>query len=374
MLNSPKWLLQESQGKLDHNRLITLINSLNDAFLAVDETGKIGLSNSLALNLLDSNSLDGKNLGQVLKIQDMSGAPVDLLAQAKKSGNNFTSRDLQLKTGDSLVYIYCSVSHVRGAYGKKSQDGFVIILRDISKEKLREDERDEFISVTSHELRTPVAIAEGSVSNASLLAERNHSPDTIIHSLKSAHQQLIFLGSLINDLAILSRADGASNAINIENVDLLQLSQELIHDYQAQATKKGLGLTASVTPDIKPIFSSKLYIREILQNLITNAIKYTEKGSVQLKIVPIDNGAIISVTDTGIGIDQHEQSKLFTKFFRSEDYRVRQINGTGLGLYISAKLARLIGSSISVRSEINQGSVFTLNLPSSAYHHTKQKN
>jgi len=109
--------------------------------------------------------------------------------------------------------------------------------------------------------------------------------------------------------------------------------------------------------------SSKLYVREVLQNFITNAIKYTETGSVAITAAPAKNGVVFSVTDTGIGISKGDQEKVFDKFFRSEDYRTRQTNGTGLGLYVTMKLARILHAEIDLRSKLNKGSTFSIFIP-----------
>jgi len=308
-----------------------------------------------------------------MHLVDKAGSQFDLFAAIKTANGSFTNRDLRLSLGENdHINVYVSSSPVRATFGDTTKTGYVLIIRDITREKNLEDERDEFISVVSHELRNPVAIAEGSLSNAVLLAERSHLPDTIVHTLHSSHEQIVFLASLINDLAMLSRADRGRLALSIDQVDIVELVNSLVHDYQPQAAKKGLELKAEAAKSLPKIFSSQLYIREILQNFVTNALRYTAKGGITIKVSASDAGVSLSVADTGYGIDNNEQAKLFTKFFRSEDFRVRQINGTGLGLYVSAKLARLLGGSITLASELNKGSTFTLNLASSAYRATPQ--
>ncbi len=376
MFSSHKQLLLDAEAQLDHDRLIAIINSLTDGFLAVDEQGVIKLSNSTALDLLDANTLQNKNIYHVLRLVDKVGKNIDLLkiAQDLKSTRSYTTRDFRLMLSDgSLINLHFNISAVRSGYGSKSSGGFVIIFRDITREKNLEAERDEFISVVSHELRNPVTIAEGGVSNAVLLAEQSHLPESIMHSLKSAHQQLMFLESLINDLAMLSRADRGKLGLSIEAVDLPGLIESLVHDYKSFAANKSLELKSNLDPDASKIDSSQLYVHEILQNFISNSIKYTEKGTITIISEALPGSVSITVSDTGIGVDQSEQPKLFNKFFRSQDFRVRQISGTGLGLYVSAKLAHLLGGNISMKSEMNRGSSFTLTLPSSAYRELPKK-
>lgn len=362
MLSNSK-LFQQSQNQLDHGRLMTLINSLTDAFLAVNDQGKIELSNSVALSLLDTNSLDGKLISEAMPVLDAQGQQQNLIELAQKTGISFISRDFRLKYADGqIINLYTNISAVRGVYGSTSQAGYVVLFRDITKEKQDEDERDEFISVASHELRNPVAVAEGGISNSILLAQKAQSSDTIIQTLKSAHEQVIFLSSLVNDLAMISRADRERFIQSAAEFDPIEVLQSLQNDYTAQAQKKGLQISLQAA-QLPKIFGSKLYTKEILQNFITNAIKYTEQGTILIEGKVAGDGVDLSVSDTGFGIDAFEQKKLFTKFFRSDDSRVRQINGTGLGLYVSLKLARLMGGSLSVHSEVSKGSRFSLHLP-----------
>ena len=363
MLDSPKRLLMESQTQLDHGRLLSLINNLSDGFLAITDEGVIELSNGVALGLLDTNELFGKNITEAMPILDANGESHNLLKLAQASGSNLITRDYRLKYKDGTVLnLFINISRVRSSFGGASKPSNVLLFRDITAEKIAEEERDEFISVASHELRNPVAIAEGGISNAIMLAERAQTGGSLLQVLKSSHEQIIFLSNLINDLAMVSRSDRAKLAESAEEFDVIEVVKSLQADYAPKAHKKGLDLQIEAQ-NIQKIFGSRLYTREILQNFVTNAIKYTEKGTVLIKAAADRQGVSLSVSDNGIGIDQQEQRKLFTKFFRSQDSRVRKISGTGLGLYVSAKLAKLMGGSISMTSELNRGSTFSLHLP-----------
>jgi len=347
---------------LDHERLNALINNMSEAVIATDKNGLITLSNSVALNLLDANTLTAKKLSDVFKPIDKAGSLVDVMA-AVDSGT-FSTSDWLLRYADgSVINLFFSTSAVKSGFGASSADGFVMLFHDITREKSLEEEREEFVSVASHELRTPIAIAEGNISNALLLAERSQTPDTIKQTLATAHDQIIFLGNLINDLSMLSRAEHGKEALAVEEIDVPGLVNSLVHDYVSQAEKKGLTLKAEVLPDVNNLCSNKLYVREVLQNFITNALKYTEKGGITVSAEKLNNGTQFSVVDTGIGISKSEQPKLFGKFFRSDDWRVKKVGGTGLGLYITFKLARLIGAKVEMESELNKGSTFRIFVP-----------
>ena len=238
-----------------------------------------------------------------------------------------------------------------------------MLLRDITREKSLEEERDEFISVVSHELRTPIAISEGNISNAQVIADRTGDMVQIKTALQEAHNQILFLADMINDLATLSRAERGKLKLELEAVNVHDLVVELSHNYESEAHGKGLTIATHLDPNLQTLYSSKLYVREVLQNFITNALKYTQQGGLTIAAEQQAKGIMFEVSDTGIGISKGDQERVFDKFFRSEDYRTRQNNGTGLGLYVTMKLARLLHADINLTSELNKGSTFSIFIP-----------
>jgi len=348
---------------LDHQRLVALINSMSDGVIALSPLFYVVLANGAMLDILDLNSINGQLLPDILKITDKSGGPLDPVKLIMQNPSGYTSRDVRLRYEDgSSINIFISITPVQGSYGSTQSGGFVIIIRDITREKLVEEERDEFVSVAGHELRTPVTIAEGSISNAILLASKAQVSEAVIQTLESAHSQVVFLSTMINDLAMLSRAERGKVALEIEIIDVAELVEAVANDYQSQAAKKGLELKVE-TVGVKKLISSRLYVREILQNFITNSLKYTEKGQISLQASVENGGVLFIVSDTGFGISQSEQKKLFTKFFRSEDSRVKKEHGTGLGLYVTGKLVRLLEGKLEITSELNKGTTFKLHIP-----------
>ncbi|HJQ09394.1 MAG TPA: ATP-binding protein [Candidatus Saccharimonadales bacterium] len=352
-------------AKLEHERLTSLVNSMADGVLAVDKEMQVVLSNGAALNILDVNSsLRGHHLRDVLHVQDKNNQPIDIETLVSQVKTPTSNRDLLLAyDDDSVINLYLSIAPVHLGYGRQGQQGYVLLLRDITREKSLEEERDEFISVVSHELRTPIAIAEGNISNAQFIAAKSGDIEHIKTALAQAHDQILFLSDMINDLSTLSRAERGKLNVDIEQLDISQLIGDLAASYTAQTAAKGLTFETKVDSRAKTLASSRLYVREILQNFITNAIKYTEKGGITLAVKPEDKGMVFTITDTGIGISKSDQDKIFDKFFRSEDFRTRKTNGSGLGLYVTLKLARLIHAEIDVDSELNKGSSFSIFIP-----------
>ena len=361
--------MPESVNLLDRERLLAVINNMTEGVLTLDTNFTVTMSNAVALDILDVNEAHGQHIDELLHLIDKSEKPIKLapIIQSQQIGGNtrrLTSRDWQLHyTDGTTAYVYISVAPVQPAFGRAQSGGYVVIIQDITHEKNLEIERSEFISVASHELRTPVAVAEGHVSNALMTADKEHTPEAVKEMLKKAHDQIIFLSSMLNDLSTLSRAEQGNLAATIETFDVNELIDALLHDFRPQALQKKLTFGYEGEKDIGKLASSQLYVHEILQNFITNAVKYTEKGGITLSAQRSGNAIEFSVADSGIGIGRNEHSKISEKFFRSSDFRVRKEGGTGLGLYIAVKLAKLLGGSISFDSELNKGSVFRLRVP-----------
>jgi len=332
--------------------------------VAVDEDIRVVMYNGAAINILNRNdSIEHKRLGDIFKPIDANDQRVNISKLIHAATVPLTNRDLRLAYEDgSIINLYISIAPVRLGFGEQGLRGYVVLLRDITREKSLEEERDEFIAVASHELRTPIAITEGNISNARYIVEHSKNPAQIKQALEEAHNQILFLSGLVNDLSMLSRAERGKLNLNAEPINVREFIGEITHNYEQQAAAKGLELKSAVTV-AEALNSSRLYIREILQNFVTNAIKYTEHGQVTLSAKSTPNGVSFSIADTGIGISQSDQKRVFKKFFRSQDYRTRKNVGTGLGLYVTAKLARLLHADISLKSELNKGSTFTIQVP-----------
>ncbi len=352
-------------ASLERERLTSLINSMTAGVIALDDKLKVIIYNGSALNILNTNILRaGVAITEVLNLVDNNNKKLDLKKIVRNIRVAWVSRDYVLNYPDgSAINIHISVAPVHTGYGKSANQGFVVVLRDITHEKSLEEERDEFISVVSHELRTPVAIAEGNLGNALFIAEKNQDIEAIKNTIKQAHDQIAFLSGMINDLSMLSRAERGQLALETTDINLHDLIHRLQSEYEPVAAKKGLQLFTSVSRKLELLHTSELYLREILQNFVTNSIKYTLKGSVTIEAKPFSGGAAIFVRDTGIGISKADQKKVFEKFFRSEDYRTRTTGGTGLGLYVTAKLSRIIKARVEIESQLNEGSCFSIYVP-----------
>lgn len=355
--------------RLQTRRLRALVNNLKDALVTISPEGLIQLYNPAALNLLDTNAnLIGADADRLFRLVDENGSAVKLSEIASKTKITTERRDLRLDYGDKqYINLRLVIIPIRNQFtprGSHELDGVIIMATDITKEKSLDDERDEFIGVVSHELRTPVAIAEGALSNLQLLIQRGGDPATFASTLDAAHKQILYLGQMVNDLATLSRAQRGVYMDN-DRIKISDFMQSLYGKYQPEAKERHLRLVANIDVDGYVLVPS-MVIEEIMQNLITNALKYTEKGSVTIGVRPLPNNkshAEFYVKDSGIGISKSDMEHIFQRFWRSEDYRTRKTSGTGLGLHVVDQLARKINAKVKVTSRLNVGSTFSIDLP-----------
>lgn len=365
-------MLQTSKNResLQRNRLLSIINNQSDGIISIDANGIVRLFNAASMWLLDTNKdLIGQKINSVFPLLDLDKKPINTLKVTTSYSTNTIRDDLLYKTNEGeFLRLEVTFAPIKHAYGKRQKnqdiDGYVLIFRDVTKEKSLDDEKNEFISVVSHELRTPITVAEGALSNATVLFDSPKAPKAAVrNSIKMAHNQVLFLAHLINDLSTLSRAqrDAMSDP---EVISIKELGYQSIDRYAFSAKEKGLTLDLDLSPKLGSVYTSRLYLEELLQNLIQNAIKYTKKGGVTLKIERKNDDVIFRVIDTGIGISKSEREKIFQKFYRSEDFRTRETDGTGLGLFLSAQLADKMGAWLEVSSRLNHGSTFSFKLPS----------
>ena len=372
----------QSAERLQYNRIVTIINNLSDATFSTDDKGTILMFNAACLDLLDTNeNLKGKNINALFTLTNSDATPAQLFTVLSEATKTVRRDDLRHTYDDGEeIRLEMTYAPIKSTYSRRKkgqvQAGFILIVRDVTKQKSLEEERDEFISVVSHELRTPITIVEGTLSNLQLMMgmDKKPEPQLLASSITTAHEQVLYLARMVNDLSTLSRAERGVADVG-EDIDVAELIHRLHTQYEKDAANRGLHLNLDLGTKLGTVHVSRLYLEELLQNFITNAIKYTNEGTITI-ITKTTKGIVhFAVKDTGIGMSRSDQQKIFAKFYRSEDYRIRETNGTGLGLYVSAKLAHKIGSKIVVASRLNHGSTFSFQLPviETAKHSLKYK-
>lgn len=353
-----------------------VINAITDGVLALDSQGTIQLINPAAQTLVgwgkhDAVTLSYKSVLKILNAKNIEVTPAeDPVAQALMTNQPVKTDNLNIQTQSGKNFMAAiSVSPV-GQLGK----GVIVVFRDITTERSDERQRAEFISTASHEMRTPVASIEGYLGLA--LNPATASIDAKARDfITKAHESAQHLGRLFQDLLDVSRADDGRLTNNPTVIDIVPFVHEIVLGLTPKANAKGLSILYKPMPDgdnddlarrINPVYYVNVdadHLREISDNLLENAIKYTLKGNVVVDIGGDETHVVISIQDTGIGIPREDQAHLFQKFYRVDNSDTREIGGTGLGLYLCRRLAESMGGRIWVESEYKKGSTFFVELP-----------
>ena len=229
-------------------------------------------------------------------------------------------------------------------------------------QRLREsfEQIRQFSADASHELRTPLTIMRGEIE---LSLRTTKTPEEYRRVLASSLEEILRMTSIINNLLALARSDRGLNEINLSAVDLAELAEELHCDSEALAAPKGIRVSLIETSPVT-IVGDKDRLRQLFLNLIDNAIKYTDEGGCISLSVRRENGkALFAVQDSGMGIPPDQLDRVFDRFYRVDKARSRERGGAGLGLSIAKWIAELHRGSITVQSEIDRGSTFTVHLP-----------
>ena len=268
--------------------------------------------------------------------------------------------EIQNKRKNGEIYTAAvSISPVLDAQGRIIY--FVGIERDVTKEREADRAKSEFISIASHQLRTPLTgiqwVVERFMKKEKLTPKGKEYLDDIHMSAKR-------LTELVDLLLNLSRIEGGKIGITPEPTEVAGIVKSYLQEAAGLCDKKELKVVFEDCPAELTVKTDKNALRNIVQNIIGNAIEYTpQRGKITVAIQKKDDGFIIKVNDTGIGIPKAEQAHVFQKFVRASNAKLLKANGTGIGLYIAERAANLLGGKIWFESEENRGSTFYVELP-----------
>ena len=361
-----------------------VINAIDDGVLAISKDGNIELINPSAQQIIgwDQGDALGLNWKSVLKLVTSDGKDVEDLenpiAQSLSKNQPTHNDKLFLLTSSEKRILVSIVSSPVGTDG----EGIIVVFRDITKEKAEEREQAEFISTASHEMRTPVASIEGYLGLA-LNPATAHIDEKARDFITKAHESAQHLGRLFQDLLDISKVEDGRMKNSPKIINVNEFLKNIFDGLATKADEKQLNYI--FMPDIidegkekslQPIFYANIdpdHFREVVSNLIENAIKYTPSGEVVVNVTGDDKQISISVKDSGIGIPAEDIPHLFQKFYRVDNSDTREIGGTGLGLYLSRRLAEAMSGNLRVESKYKEGSTFYLEIPRMNSSEAKQR-
>lgn len=361
-----------------------VINAIDDGVLAISKDGNIELINPSAQQIIgwDQGDALGLNWKSVLKLVTSDGKDVEDLenpiAQSLSKNQPTHNDKLFLLTSSEKRILVSIVSSPVGTDG----EGIIVVFRDITKEKAEEREQAEFISTASHEMRTPVASIEGYLGLA-LNPATAHIDEKARDFITKAHESAQHLGRLFQDLLDISKVEDGRMKNNPKIINVNEFLKDIFDGLATKADEKQLNyifmpdiVGESKEKSLQPIFYANIdpdHFREVVSNLIENAIKYTPSGEVVVNVTGDDKQISVSVKDSGIGIPAEDIPHLFQKFYRVDNSDTREIGGTGLGLYLSRRLAEAMSGNLRVESKYKEGSTFYLEIPRMSSSEAKQR-
>jgi PAS domain S-box-containing protein len=361
------WELQESE-----ERFLGLIDSLGDVVVHRDRHGRIVYANSVFASLIGSHASDlvGMTLADI-------GIDVGVMPDASFAGGEcLTSADVAIHTPEGTRWFSWIEQSVRSAAGNGASHR--AIARDITARKqaealmsaareraeLASQAKSRFLATVSHEIRTPM---NGIMGMAKLLEDTALTPeqDTYVKSVSTSATSLL---ALIEDLLDYSKIEAGRIALEPQPMTPRDLAENVVELLAARAYGKGIGLACVIDPAVpERIVADPGRLRQVLLNLVGNAVKFTDQGGVILTVRLVGDLPAqrirFEVADTGPGLKPEDQARIFEEFEQADGTSTRKHGGAGLGLAISLRIAVAMSGSISVESEVGQGSVFTLEFP-----------
>lgn len=339
----------------EKEKLSSVLTNMSDGVLATDEHGCIIVTNRRALELLGSENWEGRTLSEALGVDK---API---AQTLEGKASWLLLRREPEDGGEEVIVRVTLTPIRSR--DKGVIGAIAVLHDVTEAEKLEQSRREFVANVSHELRTPLttiksyaeALGDGAMKEPEL-AER------FVSVIRSETERMI---RLVSDLLHLSRFDSRRLHLRREKIHMGEMLEDVVDRFSFQLRQKAITANVRVSPDLGPAWLDRDGIDQVLDNLVSNAIKYTLDGGTIDLSASFDRAGnlIVSVKDTGIGIPKKDLERIFDRFYRVDKARSRNMGGTGLGLSIAREIVRAHGGTIAMESEVGVGTVATVTLP-----------
>lgn len=356
--------LEARLGRLEADRklLETVLEGMNEGVLAVDGRRRVTFVNQSAMLLFGlEESGTGKLLAELVRSPEVQKAVEATLrsTQAHKEEIQLPVRRSSRARGGMLT-----VSVHGSRLGAEADAGAILVFHDVTDLRRLERMRQDFVANASHELKTPLAAIKALTET--LIDGAIYDEEVNLDFLHRIEEQSDRLNSLILDMLSLARLDSAHEFFRHVPIAVGPALRQCHDTHQSRALTKGLRLIlhlGNVNDDVMVVADPEA-MRQVLDNLVDNALKYTgEGGRVSVSARASVDRVILEVADTGIGIPRDELPRVFERFYRVDKARSRAVAGTGLGLSIVKHLVQTLGGKISVESRVNAGSVFRVDLP-----------
>jgi two-component system phosphate regulon sensor histidine kinase PhoR len=324
--------------------LASIISSIHDGLVVLESDGVISLSNNGFRRIVGHETVDGHPFWEVLRAPEFAG-----LVRGVSGDRPGLSREISI---DGRIY-------AANAALISSRGEIVVLLHDVTDLRNLERVKRDFVANLSHELRTPLTSIRGYLET--MEQETGGAAGPHLEVIKRNADRL---GLIVEDLMRLSELEDSQTSLSLEEVDVLRLIEDVIPAFEGRLREKHLVLEVDAPGAPYIVTADGFKLEQLLVNLIDNAVKYTEKGTIRVSVRKGDGCLVIEVADTGIGILREHLPRIFERFYVVDKSRSRKVGGTGLGLAIVKHIVLLHNGSIDVESTPGLGTKFTVTLPS----------
>jgi signal transduction histidine kinase len=353
--------LRTEQLMASTSRAYSFLDSLHMGFIMCDVNPEVVVTNDSVQKMLGLQQY-------TLEVIDGALKPgLELRQEIIKSLGSNTSKEFEEVTYGKQILRLFIAPMVNEVKGEKQQIGAVILVEDVTEQKVLERAKDEFFFIASHELRTPLTAIRGNSSLIKTYYADNLKDKDMAEMVDDIHSSAVRLIEIVNDFLDVSALEQGKIQMRPEKFALADVAGEVIREFGSVAEAKGVKLVLDPSlPEAPPVLADRQRMKQVIYNLVGNANKFTENGSITLSARVSDTTVECLVTDTGGGMSEENQRLLFRKFQQAGDSLLTRdaTKGTGLGLYISKLIVEKTGGRIGlVRSEPGIGSTFVFSVP-----------
>jgi two-component system phosphate regulon sensor histidine kinase PhoR len=337
--------LQEMFGeiRLQNEEIRSILASIREGLCVLDKDSRIVLCNASFRRIVANDTPEGRHLWEVVR----SSGVAEVVRKAREAGAEAAA---EIPVGDRTFF--CSVSRLAAA------DRLVVTLHDVTEFRALEKTKRDFVVNVSHELRTPLTAIKGFVETIEPRADGENRP--YLEIIRRNTDRLI---AIVEDLLVLSQLEAPGLKLDKEPVDVRAVAENILKLFERRAQEKGIALVMDAPAGLPEIAADPVHLEGLLLNLVDNAVKYTDKGSVTVRLGVREGRFLVEIADTGIGIDAGHLPHIFERFYVVDKSRSKKLGGTGLGLAIVKHIVQAHGGAVSVKSRLGEGSTVTVSLP-----------
>jgi two-component system, OmpR family, phosphate regulon sensor histidine kinase PhoR len=344
----------------ERNRSSAILRSMVEGVAVIDAQEKIVFCNRAFSEVwnLDAAAIEGRPVIEAVRNSDL----LSLIRRALQGEEGLRSEiAMGIVQQRSFSVTATPVIAPEGALAGDRPSGAVLVLHDVSELRRLERVRHDFVANVSHEFKTPLTAIQGFAET--LLSGALEDPGNNRRFLEIIRDHAARLAALTDDLLKLARIEAGKLEVQFGPVQLIDVIDRCVETAQINATRKRITLEVEVPPNLPLVHGDSSLLRDVVQNLLDNAIRYTpEGGRVRISADATPREAVVSVDDTGIGIPLTDQERIFERFYRVDAARSREAGGTGLGLSIAKHIVEAHGGRLWVESEVGHGSKFSFSL------------